>query len=121
MKTLLLFLFLGGAVIWSQENSPAHTYYVAVVMKGPKWTAERTPELTRISEEHRQWLRKLASEGKLPLAGPFTDNGEFRGLYVFKVPSAQEAKNLCDSAPAVKFGQVRVEIHPWQANIQEIK
>ena len=116
MKTALLFILLGGGAIWTQEKGPVQsTYYVAVVMKGPKWTAERTPELTRVSLEHRDWLRKLASEGKVLLYGPFTDNSEVRGLYVFKVSSAQEAKTLCDGAPAVKFGQVRAEIHPWQA------
>ena len=116
MKTLMLFLLLGVATVWSQESSPGQpTYFAALVMKGSKWTAERTPAMNRVSQEHRDWLHKMASEGKLALAGPFTDNGEFRGLYIFKLSSAQEIQALCDSAPAVRAGQIRVEIHPgWR-------
>jgi uncharacterized protein YciI len=116
---LMLTILPGATVMSAQETRPARTtYYVAVVTKGPNWTAERTPELYRVSQEHRAWLLKMGSEGKALLFGPFTDNGEIRGLYVFKVASAEEARRLCEIAPAVKFGQVQVEIHPW--NVQQI-
>jgi uncharacterized protein len=116
---LLMLTILWATMMSAQETRPARTtYYVAVVMKGPNWSAERTPELNRVSQEHREWLLKLGSEGKALLFGPLTDDGEIRGLYVFKVASAEEARRLCEIAPAVKFGQVRVEIHPW--NVQQI-
>ena len=72
-----------------QEREPTTsrqtTYFVAVVTKGKNWTAEQSPELTRQQQEHGEWVRKMISEGKILLSGPFTDDGEIRGLYIFRV------------------------------------
>ena len=80
---------------------------------GPSWSPEDTPERRTIQEGHLANIQRLADEGKLILAGPFTDGGELRGLFVFQVGSLEEAKALCDSDPAVKAGRLRVELHPW--------
>ncbi|MGH6629799.1 MAG: YciI family protein, partial [Burkholderiales bacterium] len=89
------------------------TYYVGFLYRGPKWTPEETPELRRLQEEHLANIRRLADSGKLLLAGPFTDGGDLRGMFVFKVDSMEEAKALSDGDPAVKAGRLRVELHPW--------
>lgn len=89
------------------------TYYVGFLYRGPKWSPEDTPERRTIQEGHLANIQRLADEGKLLLAGPFTDDGELRGLFVFQVGSMEEAKALCDTDPAVKAGRLRVELHPW--------
>jgi uncharacterized protein YciI len=58
---------------------------------------------------------KMGAEGKLVIAGPVADNGDLRGLYVFRVGSADEAKALVESDPAVQAGRLRFELHPWYA------
>jgi len=47
------------------------------------------------------------------LAGPITDNGDLRGIFVFHNVSREEAEQLCANDPAVKAGRLRVELHPW--------
>jgi uncharacterized protein YciI len=89
------------------------TYYVGLLYRGPSWSPEETPERARIQEAHLANIRRLADEGKLLLAGPFSDGGELRGLFVFQVGSLEEAKALCDTDPAVQAGRLRVELHPW--------
>ena len=89
------------------------TYYVGLLYRGPSWSPEDTRERRAIQEGHLANIQRLADEGKLLLAGPFTDGGELRGLFVFQVGSLEEAKALCDSDPAVKAGRLRVELHPW--------
>src|SRR5262245_8038444 len=89
------------------------TYYVGLLSRGPNYSAEDTPERRAIQEGHLANIQRLAEEGKLLLAGPFTDGGELRGLFVFQVASLEEAKALCDTDPAVKAGRLRVELHPW--------
>jgi uncharacterized protein YciI len=91
------------------------TYYVGFLYRGAQWTAEETPETRKLQEGHMANIQKMGAAGKLVIAGPFTDNGDLRGLYVFRVASAEEAKALVESDPAVKAGRLRFELHPWYA------
>ena len=91
------------------------TYYVGFLYRGEKWTPEETPETKKLQEAHLANIQRLGAEGKLVIAGPFTDNGDLRGLYVFRASSANEAKTFVESDPAVKAGRLRFELHPWYA------
>jgi len=89
------------------------TYYLVMLVKGSKWTAEATPALEQLQREHLAHLQKLGLSGKLVLAGPLTDGGDIRGLGVFKVGSLEEARALEEEDPAVKSGRLVVVVHPW--------
>jgi uncharacterized protein YciI len=91
------------------------TYYVGFLYRGAKWTPEVTPETTRIQEAHMANIQRMAAEGKLLVAGPFSDDGALRGMYVFKVSTKAEAEALVQSDPAVQSGRLRFELHPWFA------
>jgi len=91
------------------------TYYVGFLYRGEKWTPEETPETKKLQEAHMANIQRMGAEGKLVVAGPFTDGGDLRGLYVFRAASAEEAKALVESDPAVKAGRLRFELHPWYA------
>lgn len=89
------------------------TYVVGFLYRGAAWTPDRTPEVEKLQEGHMANIKRLADEGKLVLAGPFSDGGDLRGLFVFKTDSVEQAKAWCDTDPAVKAGRLRVELHPW--------
>ncbi|HEY7113469.1 MAG TPA: YciI family protein [Thermoanaerobaculia bacterium] len=91
------------------------TYYVGFLRKGPAWSGENTPENRKLQEAHLANILRLANEGKLLVAGPFLDGGDLRGLYVFKVGTADEAKALVATDPAVASGHLTFELHPWYA------
>jgi uncharacterized protein YciI len=100
---------------WKPGEPPPDmtTYYLVMLVKGPKWTPGTSPALEQLQREHLAHLRKLALAGKLVLAGPLTDGGTIRGLGVFKVASIDEARALEAEDPAVKSGRLAVEVHPW--------
>ncbi|SRR6266511_1179301 len=114
-------LFLAFAVARAEEprvgpgGYEMTTYYVGFLYRGAKWTPEETADTRKIQEGHMANIQKMAAAGKLVIAGPFTDNGDLRGLYVFRVASAEEAKALVESDPAVQAGRLRFELHPWYA------
>lgn len=104
---------------WSEEvMKPATlpmkftTAYLAFLVRGDKWTAERTPQTEEIQKAHLANINRLAEMKKLVVAGPFGDNGRLRGIFVFKVGSLAEAKELADTDPAVKAGRLALLVHP---------
>ena len=91
------------------------TYYVGFLYKGPAWTPADTPELKKLQEAHMAHIVEMGKTGKLLVAGPFSDGGDLRGMFVFRTASLEEAKVLAEQDPAVKAGRLRLEWHPWFA------
>jgi uncharacterized protein YciI len=89
------------------------TYYVGLLYRGSNWTPERTDEVMQLQQGHMENIRKMADEGHLLLAGPFINDGDLRGMFVFQVESKEEAEKLVALDPAVQAGRLRMEIHPW--------
>src|ERR1700682_5576838 len=100
------------------ETKPQYemtTYVAGFFHKGPNWTAEQTDETRRIQAGHLANFQKLAEAGKLIVAGPFGDNGDLRGMLIFKLNSVDEARALMDADPALKAGRLPLDLHPWFA------
>ena len=87
--------------------------YMVLLKKGPSWTAQQTAETRAVQEAHMANIRALWEAKKLIVAGPFGDDGDLRGVFLFQVASLEEAKALAATDPAVKAGRLAVEIHPW--------
>ncbi|MCB0736127.1 MAG: hypothetical protein KDC92_01345 [Bacteroidetes bacterium] len=87
-------------------------YVMAFLKAGPNRnrTAEEAAELQK---QHMANIGRLAKEGKLVLAGPFIDNGELRGIYIFDVTTIEEAAELTATDPAIQAGSLVMELHPW--------
>jgi uncharacterized protein YciI len=81
--------------------------------RGPKWTAENTPEIQKIQEGHMANINKMARAGKLFAAGPILDGGDMRGIFIFRAASIDEAKALAAEDPAIKAERLKLEILPW--------
>lgn len=69
---------------------------------------EKTKNYNRVTkkviEKHVANIRKLDDEGKLEICGVFKGYPGMAGMYILKVESRQEAKELCDSEPLVVGG-----------------
>lgn len=88
------------------------SYVMAFLKAGPNRTQDSL-EAARIQEAHMANINRMAEEGKLILAGPFLDDGELRGIYVFDVATIEEAEALTNTDPAVQAGRLVMELHPW--------
>ena len=87
--------------------------YLGFLTRGAKWSPEKSPATEELQKAHLANIQKLAEMKKLVVAGPFGDNGQLRGIFVFKVPSLEEAKVLAATDPAVQAGRLTVDLHPW--------
>ena len=65
-------------------------------------------------EQHHAFVKRMTDEANLAIAGPFpfSDQGELRGVAIFRVGAEQTAK-LTQDDPIVKAGLLKAEIHPW--------
>lgn len=89
------------------------TAYLGFLTRGAKWTPEKTPATEALQKAHLANIQKLAEMKKLVVAGPFGDNGTLRGIFVFKVATLEEAKQLAETDPSVQAGRLAISMHPW--------
>jgi uncharacterized protein YciI len=87
-------------------------YVIAFLKKGPNRSQDST-QRAEIQKAHLENITRLAKEGKLIIAGPFLDNTDIRGIFIFDVESVEEAEKLTETDPAVKAGVLSMELHPW--------
>lgn len=117
MRTLFLIGALAAVMVAQNpvpETPKLVKYYMGFLKKGPGWNASATPESAELQKQHLAHLRRMHEMGKLVVAGPFGDNGEIRGILVFRgKDSLDEMKKLAEEDPAVKAGRMVVELHPW--------
>jgi uncharacterized protein YciI len=96
------------------DDNGMKTYVMAFLKAGPNRNRSRE-EAQKLQAAHRANINRLAAEGKLVLAGPFADDGDLRGIYVFDVATVAEAEALTKTDPAIQAGQLVMELHPWYA------
>jgi uncharacterized protein YciI len=88
------------------------TYVMAFLKTGPNRPKDSVAR-DELQKAHLKNIMRLADEGKLIVAGPFLDNQDIRGIFIFNVSSVEEAKKLTESDPAVRTGSLVMELHPW--------
>jgi uncharacterized protein YciI len=121
LLTAVVLLVLTAPPVSSQQKpetktAPEHKlieFHMALLKRGPKWTAAENEETKRSHQQHVEYVTSLLDSGKAVLAGPLTDAGEIDGVFVFRAKSAEEAKAWAEADPSVALGFRIAEMHPW--------
>jgi uncharacterized protein YciI len=127
-KISILLLIIAGSLVplvamAAQSTAPPPAapaprmkqYFFVLLRNGSNHTQSKE-EAEKIQEGHMQHIRETAQSGKLQIAGPFDDDkGDWRGILIYDVKTADEARALCDADPAVKAGRLVCDIHAWWA------
>lgn len=95
-------------------------YVMAFLKAGPNRNQD-SATASKLQTAHMQNIMRMAKEGKLIVAGPFLDNGELRGVYIFNVSTLDEAKQLTETDPAIQAGRLVMELHPWYSSAALMK
>lgn len=88
------------------------SYVMAFLKRGPN-RGQDSAEAAALQTAHLENIIRMAEEGKLVLAGPFSDTGEVRGIYIFNVSTIEEARALTSTDPAIQAGSLEMELRPW--------
>ncbi len=96
-------------------------YVIAFLKKGPN-RSQDSATAAQLQAAHLANIGRMAEAGDLVLAGPFMDDGEVRGIYVFNVDNVEKARELTATDPAIKAGRLVMELHQWygSAALQEL-
>lgn len=95
-------------------------YVIAFLKRGPNQNQDSL-EVQRLQRAHLDNIGRLAKERKLVVAGPFMDNTDLRGIYIFDVETVEEARELTKTDPAIKAGRLVMELHEWYGSAALIR
>ena len=89
------------------------SYVMAILKTGPNQSA--TPAQTdSLFKGHMANMTVLEKAGKLIVAGPFGKNNEgYRGIFILKAATVEEARKMVDTDPAIKAGLLKADLIPW--------
>ncbi|SCD19378.1 YCII domain protein [Proteiniphilum saccharofermentans] len=102
------------AVKLGADDYGMKSYFFVILKTGTNTTTDRD----FISENFRGHLdniQRLTQEGKLVVAGPLGQNeNSYRGIFILNnIDSAEEARGLLLTDPAIKSGLLNFEIFTW--------
>jgi len=98
----------------TKDTTLMQQYFIAFLKSGPN-RSQSEEEANKLQSAHLAHLGKMYELGYADISGPFGDDGDFRGITIYNVPTLEMADSLANSDPMVKAGRLVIELHPWWA------
>lgn len=118
IASLTFFVFAGNnnaSIKLDINDTPRmKEYWLVMVLKGPNRTHDKTTA-QRIQAAHLANIDRLATEGKVVMAGPmgYKYDANLRGLFIMDAPDSVTAASYVLTDSAIIAGRLRFEVHPW--------
>jgi uncharacterized protein YciI len=115
MRSMLLAVVLSSTVL-AAEPAPNMEKYYLVLLKRPANPAQFEPKaLEDLQKRHLAHMDAMYLAGKMVVAGPFDEQKDptLRGLCLYRVASADEARKLAEADPAVQARRLEVDVVAW--------
>ncbi len=115
--TFFCFAFIGFSKPTKKQVSDTikkemKQYYFVMLTIGNNRTQD-SATAQEIQKAHLENIGRLAKAGKIVVAGPFGDDGNWRGIFIFDAATKEEVEQLLQSDRAISSGRLAYEIHPW--------
>ncbi len=97
-----------------EEGYDLKKYYFVMLTKGDKRDENMDQQkLQELQNAHLANIDRLAEEGRILVAGPFIDDKDWRGLFIFDAKSKEEVEELLKTDPMISAGWLATDIRPW--------
>ncbi len=87
--------------------------YTMVLLKTGPVQIDDKAKVSELFRGHLDNIGRLVKEGKMVVAGPFMKNDLYRGIFILTVATAEEAKTLMDTDPAIHAGLLEPVYLGW--------
>jgi uncharacterized protein len=121
MKKILLMMIvlsaLGFTAVAQQGSKKKpeeqiRQYWFVMLLRGAN-RGQDSATAAKLQQGHLANINRLYEAGKIKVAGPFGDDGAWRGLFIFDCATKEEVEQLLNTDPAIAAGRLAYEIHPW--------
>jgi len=122
MRLLLLLLLTGFSLAtFSQKKATPKKaaaemnikeYWFVLLKSGPNRNQD-SATAAEIQKAHMANINRLYFEGKLKVAGPFGEDGDWQGIFIFDCATKAEVEGLLKTDRAISSGRLIYEIHSW--------
>lgn len=120
MHKILFACLLSGITISLQAQSKSASkqaeqireYWFVLLVKGPN-RSQDSATAANIQKGHLANITRLYNEGKIKVAGPFGEEGDWQGIFIFDAASKEEVEKMLKSDPAIAAGRLNYEIKSW--------
>jgi uncharacterized protein YciI len=116
MRLLIIALLLSTSAFSQEKKAGAppniRKYWFVMLTTGPNRTQD-SATAAKLQAGHMANMEIMHQDGKLKVAGPFGDNGNWRGIFIFDCETKEEVVALLAKDPAIAAGRLAYEIHPW--------
>jgi uncharacterized protein YciI len=91
------------------------SFQLVLLERAATWKKLPDAEAEALQAAHLGHLKKMGEAGKAVVCGPFDkqEDPRFRGACIYAVATPEEARALAAEDPAVRAGQLRVEVMTW--------
>jgi len=95
-------------------------YFVMLTAGKERDKIKDTAVINKLQQGHMANIERLHDEGKILVAGPFGDDGNWRGIFIFDCDTKEEVEALLQSDPMIKAGRLGYEVHPWWTGMNSV-
>jgi uncharacterized protein len=119
MKQLLILTIVVASSFgaFSQGNQPKaepqiKQYWFVLLKKGNNRNQDSVTA-SKIQQAHMNNIKRLYEAGKLKVAGPFGEAGDWSGIFIFDCETKEEVEKLLQTDEAIASGRLSYEIKSW--------
>ena len=112
MRYIIITLLL--SVTSGTYGQDLESYAYVFLNTNPNKEALPKAKVDSLQKGHLANIQRLASEGKLLVAGPFDGGG---GIFIMNKTSTKAAENWIRTDPAIAANRYRIEILPWTPRV----
>ena len=109
---LICFLPLSAQLQQTKDTDKIRQYWFVMLLKGPVRNQD-SMMAAQIQKGHMANITALYNDGKIKVAGPFGDDGNWQGIFIFDCSTKAEVEQLLKKDPAITSGRLIYDIRPW--------